>query len=169
MVQVRKDMRRSLMIPIILELLIFGGLLATAVFMPTAAGCAASGNLTQTQGSGNTTVQFTIYESDTGPMEGMNGSAYHGTSNWPVIQVHLCQTVTILVKNVNSSEPHGFAIDHYFDELNGASNVPGVELNPGQSFTVQFVADELGTFRMYCSVFCAIHPLMQNGQLIVSS
>jgi FtsP/CotA-like multicopper oxidase with cupredoxin domain len=104
---------------------------------------------------------FIIVDSDPGSnYEGMNGSAFHLTTPWPVIQVHQGQTVTIRVFNCASSESHGFAITHYFDS--------GTAVRPGQSYTFTFVANEAGTFRIYCNIFCAIHPLMQNGQLIVT-
>lgn len=103
---------------------------------------------------------FTIYESDYGPEKGMNGSAYHNlTEPWPVMKVCVGQTVTIRVMNVNSSEVHGFAIDHYFDS--------GVALSPGESYTLTFVARAAGYFRVYCSVLCLIHPEMINGELQV--
>jgi len=92
----------------------------------------------------------------------MNGSYYKplGTQ-WPIIQVHLGDTVIITVINNNSREIHGFAIVHYDDR--------GFSTPPGQEHTITFVANEAGTFRVYCNVFCAIHPYMQNGELIVSS
>ncbi|MCL4519416.1 MAG: hypothetical protein M1587_09480 [Thaumarchaeota archaeon] len=108
------------------------------------------------------TAYFTIIISDHAPDEGMNGSAIKGVSAvWPVIHVHIGQKVVINVQMVNADEPHGFAIDNYFPS--------GVTLRPGESYQVTFVANEAGTFRMYCNVFCAIHPLMQNGQVVVSS
>ena len=113
--------------------------------------------------SSNTEViHFTIVESDPpDPMAGMNGSYYKplGTQ-WPIIQVPLGDTVVITVINNNSREIHGFAIVHYDDR--------GFSLAPGQQHTITFVANEAGTFRMYCNVFCAIHPYMQNGAVIVN-
>ncbi len=107
------------------------------------------------------TASFIIVDADPGsPYEGMNGSAYHLDVPWPVIKVHQGQKVTITVMNCASSEPHGFAIAHYLDS--------GVALPTGSSYTLTFTANEKGTFRMYCSIFCSIHPLMQNGALIVS-
>ena len=112
--------------------------------------------------SGNQVVHFTIVESDPpDPMAGLNGSYYKplGTQ-WPTIQVPLGDTVVITVINNDSREVHGFAIVHYDDR--------GFSLAPGQQRTITFVANEAGTFRMYCNVFCAIHPYMQNGAVIVS-
>lgn len=104
---------------------------------------------------------FLIVEADTGsPFEGMNGSAYHIGVPWPVINVQQNQTVVIHIFNCASSEPHGFAITHYFNS--------GVTLPPGQSYTLTIEADQKGTFTMYCNTFCAIHPYMQNGEIIVS-
>ena len=108
-------------------------------------------------------LHFTIIESDPpDPLAGMNGSYYKPlTTHWPIIQVHQGDTVIITVINNNSREIHGFAIDHYDDK--------GFSLAPGQRHTISFIANEAGNFRMYCNVFCAIHPYMQNGELIVNS
>ncbi len=108
-------------------------------------------------------LYFTIIESDPpDPLAGMNGSYYKPlTTQWPVIRVHQGDTVIITVINNDSREVHGFAIVHYDDR--------GFSLAPGQRHTISIVANEVGSFRMYCNVFCAIHPYMQNGELIVSS
>jgi len=106
---------------------------------------------------------FTIIESDPpDPLAGLNGSYYKplGTQ-WPIIRTHLGDTVIITVINNDSREIHGFAIAYYDNR--------GFSLAPGHQHTISFVANEAGTFRMYCNVFCAIHPYMQNGILIVSS
>lgn len=109
------------------------------------------------------TVYFTIIESDPpNAMAGMNGSYYKGGSaNWPIMNVHLGDRVVIAVFNNGSSEPHGFGIDHYEPS-------PGLTISPGQEQTITFIASEAGTFRVYCTIECSIHPLMQNGELIVS-
>ena len=108
-------------------------------------------------------LYFTIIESDPpDPLAGMNGSYYKPlTAQWPIIRVHQGDTVIITVINNDSREVHGFAIAHYDNQ--------GFSLAPGQQETISFVANEVGSFRMYCNVFCAIHPYMQNGVLIVSS
>jgi heme/copper-type cytochrome/quinol oxidase subunit 2 len=108
-------------------------------------------------------LHFTIIESDPpNPLAGMNGSYYKPlTAQWPIIRVHQGDTVIITVINNDSREVHGFAIAHYDNQ--------GFSLAPGQQETISFVANEVGSFRMYCNVFCAIHPYMQNGVLIVSS
>jgi heme/copper-type cytochrome/quinol oxidase subunit 2 len=113
--------------------------------------------------SSSQVVYFTIIESDPpDPLAGMNGSYYKPlTTQWPVIRVHQGDTVIITVINNDSREVHGFAIVHYDDK--------GFSTAPGQQHTISFVANEVGSFRMYCNVFCAIHPYMQNGELIVSS
>lgn len=116
---------------------------------------------TGTSGSGpSSTVYFTIIESDRGPMEGMNGSAYHIGEAWPVMQVQVGDTVIIHIMSVNASEIHGFTITHYFD--------PGVGLIPGGQYTYKFVASKSGTFIVTCLIFCAIHPLMDYGKFIVN-
>lgn len=111
--------------------------------------------------SSSKTVYFTIIESDSGATEGMNGSAYHLSSVWPVLTVLQGETVVIHLQSVNSSEPHGFSIFHYFNQ--------GVALEPGASYTVKFVANEPGTFLITCPIFCTIHPLMDHGEFIVEA
>lgn len=108
------------------------------------------------------TDYITIYEEDPygGALAGMNGSYWKSTStSWPVVQVNQGDKVIITIINTNSSEVHGFAIDHY--------DPTGVATAPGHSNTIEFVASEPGKFRMYCNVFCTIHATMQNGELIV--
>ncbi len=118
------------------------------------------GDFTGTSTTGKT-VYFTIIEDSFGPNKGMNGSAYHTlTSSWPVMQVQLGDNVVIHVINNSTVEPHGFTIDHYFNS--------GVSVRPGQSYDVKFTANQAGTFRVFCDIQCSIHPLMQNGTLIVS-
>jgi FtsP/CotA-like multicopper oxidase with cupredoxin domain len=99
-----------------------------------------------------------------GDLEGYNDSVDHleqaPDAPWPVIQVHRGDTVHILVCNLDDYSPHGFAIQHYFDV--------GVALMPHDSYRISFVADEDGTFIMYCNIFCPVHPYMQNGELIVT-
>jgi heme/copper-type cytochrome/quinol oxidase subunit 2 len=106
---------------------------------------------------------ITIVEEDPpAPLAGMNGSYYKSLSvQWPVIHVQKGDTVVIVVINNGTTEPHGFAIDHYYNS--------GVSTSAGQSHTITFVANVAGTFRVYCDIFCTIHPFMQNGALIVSS
>ena len=106
-------------------------------------------------------VYILIVEADIGSSyEGINGSAFHQNTNWPVITVYQGQKVTMHVVNCPSSpEPHGFAIGHYFPN--------GVELSPNQQYTLSFVASTKGRFTVFCNVYCAIHPLMQNGELLV--
>ena len=123
----------------------------------------SSGGPPSVSSSAGHLLYFTIIESDPpDPLAGINGSYYRGlTAQWPIIRVHKGDTVIITVINNNSREIHGFAIVHYDDR--------GFSLAPGQRHTISFVANEVGSFRMYCNVFCAIHPYMQNGELIVSS
>ena len=106
-------------------------------------------------------VHILIVEADIGSSyEGINGSAFHQNTNWPVITVYQGQKVTMHVVNCPSSpEPHGFAIGHYFPN--------GVELSPNQQYTLSFVASTKCRITVFCNVYCAIHPLMQNGELLV--
>jgi heme/copper-type cytochrome/quinol oxidase subunit 2 len=93
---------------------------------------------------------------------GFNDSIQHGapTVSWPVITVKQGTTVTITVCN-SDVQAHGFQVTHYFD-----SNIETV--SPGEVVHVSFVADKVGDFEIYCSIFCTIHVFMQNGLLAVT-
>ena len=88
---------------------------------------------------------------------GFNSSRVRGTP-WPLLHVHRGDTVDIIVCNLDSSQAHGFAIDHYFDK--------GVALGPGQVYKIHFVANDTGDFVIYCDVFCPVHSYM-IGRLTV--
>ena len=108
-----------------------------------------------------TTVHFTVIEDTSGLNKGMNGSAYYPFSTpWPVIQVKQGERVIIHVMNNSTSETHGFAIVHYFPS--------GVSVTAGQSYNVEFIANDAGNFTIYCNTVCSIHPFMQNGRLVVT-
>jgi heme/copper-type cytochrome/quinol oxidase subunit 2 len=95
-------------------------------------------------------------------VDGYNDSVDHGAPSnpWPVIQVSKGTMVNITVTNTDH-QTHGFQITHYYD-----SSIFSVA--PGQTIHVTFVADQKGTFKIYCSIFCTVHWAMQSGELIVS-
>ena len=118
-----------------------------------------------TSGGHGSHAYFLVVEADPpSQFAGLNGSAnYPATQKWPVMQVTQNQTVSIHVINCASSEPHGFQISFYDPESHSLNVV-----EPGGSYDITFTATKVGTFRVYCSVFCSIHPLMQNGELVVT-
>ena len=95
---------------------------------------------------------------------GYNDSVGHGVGpndSWPVLNVQMGQSVNVVVCNTDI-EAHGFQIYHYFDSHT-------VSIAPRQVIRVSFVANQTGTFRIYCSIFCLPHaPYMQYGELIVT-
>src|SRR5437879_13030355 len=95
---------------------------------------------------------------------GYNDSVGHGVGpndSWPILTVQRGQSVSITVCNTDI-EAHGFQIYHYFDSET-------VSIAPRQVIRVSFVANQTGTFRTYCSIFCVPHaPYMQYGELIVA-
>lgn len=96
---------------------------------------------------------------------GYNDSVLEGagpTKAWPVITVTQNTTVNITVCNADTVEAHGFQISNYFD-----SDI--VSVVPGEIIHVSFVANRVGTFRIYCAIFCAIHLFMEYGELQVTS
>lgn len=95
---------------------------------------------------------------------GYNDSITYGAGPnkpWPVVNTTLGSSVHIVVCNIDF-QPHGFQVSHYYD-----SNLVTVE--PGQVLDVSFVANQAGTFRIYCNIFCTIHIFMQYGQLRVNA
>jgi heme/copper-type cytochrome/quinol oxidase subunit 2 len=130
--------------------------------------CASlSGNITSVvhaaSGGVGDHAYFLIVAADPpSPYAGFNGSYYVPTTDqWPTMKVHQGQTVSIHVINCASGEAHGFAVSFY-DENSIVS------IQPGHSYDVTFTATRTGTFRVYCDIFCAIHPFMQNGALVVA-
>jgi len=95
---------------------------------------------------------------------GYNDSVLEGagpSKSWPVISVLQNATVNITVCNADTVEAHGFQISNYYD-----SKI--VALVPGEVIHVSFTATKVGSFRIYCAIFCAIHPFMENGELRVT-
>jgi hypothetical protein len=94
---------------------------------------------------------------------GFNDSIQHGapTRQWPIINIKEGATVDITVCN-SDVQAHGFQVTHYFD-----SNIETV--SPGEVVHVSFVADRVGNFTIYCSIFCSVHIYMQSGLLAVSA
>jgi len=97
-------------------------------------------------------------------LNGYNDSVEHleksPNAPWPVIRVNRGDTVNILVCDDDDYSPHGFAIQHYFEQ--------GTAMMPHQTFRISFVADQDGTFIIFCTIFCPVHPYMISGQLIVT-
>lgn len=105
------------------------------------------------------TVIFTVVMSNEAFNVGFNDSKYH-PSPWPVMNVSLGQNVVIHVWNNDSSQAHGFTVARYFDS--------GLTLSPGNCFDVRFVANQPGSFNVFCQIFCTIHLFMQSGRLNVN-
>jgi FtsP/CotA-like multicopper oxidase with cupredoxin domain len=93
---------------------------------------------------------------------GFNESVRFGgpTNPWPVLCASQGDTVRVVVRNEDTVNAHGFAIDHYLDV--------GRVLAPGETFSFTFIARDRGTFTVFCNVFCPIHSFMQWGRLMVS-
>ena len=53
--------------------------------------------------------------------------------------------INIHILNNDTTQPHGFAITHYFDQ--------GVILQQGKSCDLAFFASEIGTFSVYNTIF----------------
>ncbi len=77
-----------------------------------------------------------------------------------VIEVNQGDKVYIHLTNTDFDEDitHGFAINKY--DLN-------IEVQPGQTNTIEFTADKAGTFPLYCTNFCsALHQEMTGYFLV---
>jgi heme/copper-type cytochrome/quinol oxidase subunit 2 len=67
---------------------------------------------------------------------------------------------TVTIQLVSTDVVHGLYVDDYD---------VSVEADPGQSATLTFVADKLGSFRFRCNITCgAMHPFM-IGKLTVGT
>ena len=65
----------------------------------------------------------------------------------------------VILKITSIDVTHGFALDEF------GINEP---LNVGQTVTIEFVADNVGTFGFYCSIMCGAGHNEQKGFLIVN-
>ena len=72
------------------------------------------------------------------------------------VEVNEGDTVILRVKSIDVK--HGFFLSTFGVNEN---------LNPGETKTIQFVADRKGTFPFYCSVFCGAGHTDMDGSLIV--
>jgi FtsP/CotA-like multicopper oxidase with cupredoxin domain len=93
---------------------------------------------------------------------GYNDSIGHGVpaNPWPVLHATRGDLVNITVSN-DDKQAHGFQVAHYLAS-------PIETIAPGQKVVFSFVADESGTFQIYCDIPCTVHWAMQSGELIVS-
>ena len=106
--------------------------------------------------NGPNSAYFTVIMSG----NGYNDSKINGLPR-PVMNVTRGESVRIHLVNNDPTEDHGFTITHYLAN--------GVILSPGKCYDVTFTADQLGTFRVFCQIFCLPHiPWMQNGQFNVN-
>jgi nitrous-oxide reductase len=69
-------------------------------------------------------------------------------------------TVNITVTNIETIRDmsHGFAVDSYGQNM---------ALDPGQTKTISFKADKLGTYWYYCTWFCSALHLEMRGRMMV--
>jgi nitrous-oxide reductase len=77
-----------------------------------------------------------------------------------IIRVKQGDTVTLHVSSIEQTKDatHGFAIAHY--------NVQ-TSIEPGETVSLQFVADRAGAFNFYCTEFCSALHLEMAGWLLV--
>jgi hypothetical protein len=92
-------------------------------------------------------------------LSGYNDSQHHSRP-WPIMNVTVDQDVIIHILNNDTSQTHGFAITHYFDQ--------GVVLQPGKSCDLAFFASQTGTFPVYNTIFDTTDAF-DNAQLNVNS
>jgi hypothetical protein len=92
-------------------------------------------------------------------LSGYNDSQHHSRP-WPIMNVTVNWEVIIHILNNDTSQTHGFAITHYFDQ--------GVPLQPGNSCDLTFFASQTGTFPVYNTIFDTT-DLFEHAQLNVNS
>ncbi len=137
--------------------LVLGGAIIAGFYLAPGAkpGCTAEGIQPPT---GASSENFLIVASSTG----FNDSADHGVpaTCWPVIHVSKGTMVNITVYN-SDTQVHGFQVAHYLAS-------PTEAIAPGQRVSFSFLADEAGTFQIYCAIPCSIHWAMISGELVVT-
>lgn len=77
-----------------------------------------------------------------------------------MMNVTVDRDVIIHIVNNDTSQPHGFAITHYFEH--------GVILQPGKSCDLTFFASQTGIFPVYNTVFDTT-DLFEHAQLTVNT
>lgn len=90
-------------------------------------------------------------------------TAVRSTLEPTVIEVNKGDLVTIYLTNIEQTtdELHGFGLNEY--------NI-NVVVDPGETKTIEFVADKVGVFPYYCTNFCsALHQEMQGYLLVKGS
>jgi hypothetical protein len=92
---------------------------------------------------------------------GFNNSIRRASPGAPAITLTFQkgEMVNIIVCNLDTVQAHGFAVDHYFDR--------GVTLRPGDAYKISFMASEVGSFTLYCNVFCTVHTFMLGKLQVV--
>ena len=93
-------------------------------------------------------------------LSGFNDSMGHGApaNPWPVIRVQQGDVVRIVVCNKDTTQLHGFSIDTYFPV--------GVAVAPGEAYRIVFTATVLGTFMVYCNIFCTVHVFLVSRLIV---
>lgn len=104
------------------------GLVLVLGALPLLAACASTGG---TEG----VKEFTVEAS-----EEASGLKFSPAT----ITVSQGDKVRIILKNIGPQMPHDFVIDEF--------GVATPRINPGQTATVEFTADQSGTFFYYCSI-----------------
>ncbi len=92
---------------------------------------------------------------------GYNDSIAHGApvKSWPVLDVTKGTDVNITLCNAYS-QTVGFQVAHYLESRTET-------IMPGQVFVTSFLANQTGSFSIYCTTFNPIHVYLQGGELNV--
>lgn len=91
-----------------------------------------------------------------GEVKEITMTAQRFSFNPGTITVNKGDTVKISIRSTDVT--HGFTISEF-----GIN----VQLTPGKTEIIEFIADKTGTFRFYCSVPCGTGHGRMNGKLIV--
>jgi hypothetical protein len=148
--------RRTILV--LAVVVILGASVTAALFLPSFGGGGSTKTVALPPGCVRPADGFLIIASN----KGFNDSIGHGAPEkaWPIVSVTQGQTVNITVCNTDV-QAHGFQVTHYYDSAI-------VTVAPGHVLHVSFVASEVGTFQIYCAIFCSIHIFLQSGQLRVT-
>jgi len=151
--------KRTIVLGVAILLIVSLVLLASEAFNPVGKLPGAPPAVIVSKSTCNRPPGFVLIIAD---LSGFNDSVGHGAPlhPWPVVHVQRGEMVRFVVCNHDETQPHGFAIRYYLDA--------GIAMAPNDAYQIVFQATEIGTFDIYCNIFCTIHVFMR-GQLIVSA
>lgn len=125
------------------------------ILVVAGAGCSSGGVGSITANDASTTPPATTTPSPA-PVKEFAVTAKNWEFDPGTITVHKGDTVRLVITSVDVA--HGFALN----DFNVSVNLP-----PGETKIVEFVADTVGTYTFFCNVFCGEGHRGMRGSFVV--